>query len=120
MSVIQTVEMVEIRLMNKWVSPNGIHESAKSEERSSADQRESYRLCVYKDIDVLSYSGEHASRPSLLATVLMLMFHANDTDTRDPIDNRINLPMRAKSEKDGSGIPPAAQSAEKGKKDQEG
>jgi hypothetical protein len=107
MSVIQTVEMVEIRLMNKWVSPtgqrrtkkaplagevakipttrkidsHGIHESAKSEERSGADQRESYRLCVYKDIDVLNYSGEHASRLSLLATVLMPMFHANDTDT---------------------------------------
>jgi hypothetical protein len=145
MTVIQTVEMVEIRLMNKRVSPtgqggkkkkitplaaevakiptvrkiysHGIHEGAKSEERSSADQRESYRLGVYEDIDVLNHSGERASRPKLLATVLI--FRANDTDARDTVDNRVYLPMRAKSKKDGGGVPPTAQGTEKGEKDQE-
>lgn len=97
---------------------HGIHESAKSKERSGADQRESYRLRVHKDIDVLCHCGERASRPSpLLATVLM--FHGNDANARGPIDNRIYLPMRAKSEKDGGGIPPSTQGAEKGEKDQE-
>ena len=145
MSVIQTVEMVEIRFMNKRVSPtgqrgtkkkgtisgrsgeiptarkiysHGIHESAKSEERSGADQHESYRLGVHKDIDALCHCGERASRPSLLLATVS-MFHGNDADARGPIDNRIYLPMRAKSEKDGGEIPPSTQGAEKGEKDQE-
>ena len=97
---------------------HGIHEGAKSKERSGADQRESYRLRVHKDIDVLCHSDERASRPSLLlATVLM--FHGNDADARGAIDNRIYLPMGAKSEKDGGGIPPSTQGAEEGEKDQE-
>lgn len=107
-SVIQPVEMVKIRLVEKRVSPtgprankkkkneneikaisgrsksgnremarfnsHGIDESAKYEECSAADQRESCRLRVDKDIDPSDHSREHVWRPGLLLAAAVLAF----------------------------------------------
>jgi len=118
MSVIEPMEMVKIRFVEEWVSPDEIHEKTKYEESTTADRCEPCRLRSHKDIDVLDHSGKYASRPIVLTVVLM--FRGNDPDTRHAIDNGIYLPVRAESEKDCGCIPPSTQSAEKSKKYEEG
>jgi hypothetical protein len=72
MSVIEAVQMVEICL--ERVSPAS-QDSRKTRitplKSSGADHRKFYCPQVHKDIDPLSYSGEHASRPGLPITTLV-------------------------------------------------